>query len=160
MKRTRLRRKSKSPRSQYVEYLTYLWGTIVLIKDKTCVVCGGKATDPHHIFSKQSCPSVRYDTRNGAGLCKGHHRFGVHQNPEKYRQKIIDHVGGKEYELLKYRAMTSAKGKMDLAGWELILLDELREYGHIIIADLTYKEKIILLKEMRRGNAQSKSGWR
>ncbi len=156
MKHTRLRRKSKSPRSQYVRYLDYLWGTIVLLRNKVCIICAvqgkqGRANNPHHIFSKQSCPSVRYDTRNGAGLCGGHHTFGVHQQPEKYRQTIIDHVGEKEYELLKYRAMTSAKGKMDLAGWELILLDELGKQRHVSVGDVTYKEKIILLREIRKG---------
>ena len=61
-----------------------LWGKSVLADwNHECAVCGGRATDPHHLVPRQHY-ATRYELSNGIGLCSRCHLWcpdrAPHQN--------------------------------------------------------------------------------
>lgn len=73
MKRTPLRRKSKSPNAKIVAAADALWAKIV--KDRAsglCEKCGKPGSDAHHMVSRRY-RYLRHELANGVYLCKGCH---------------------------------------------------------------------------------------
>lgn len=132
--------------------LDYLAGTIVILRDKRCVLCGKLPYAAHHIWAKSKGGNVRWDLRNLIAICKSCHIFCVHRDPERYRQKIIEHVDGiygvGTYELLRARANMASK--VDLQLEELYLFEHLKKYTDINkFKLLSYTGKLKLLKQLR-----------
>jgi hypothetical protein len=123
-----IRKKSNAPNSIARRVCDYLWGTIIILRDKYCVYCGlNPATEGHHIFCRKDCPSVRYSFENGIGLDGACHKFKAHGNPEMYRHINIKHVGGQEkYDELKSLACLPTKNDYKLI--EIGLWEELKRY--------------------------------
>lgn len=154
--------KKQSAKGKYIAYLDYLFGTIVILRDKgRCLLCARKGNQAHHIFNKKNCANVRHDTRNGVCLCAGCHKFKAHQAPEKYRDTIIAYVdkihGAYAYEKLKTRAMLKGSTKMgDLKMVELALLQEFKsfkigyEVNMLLSWETTLNKKIAMLKQIRK----------
>ena len=73
--------KKKIPLRTLKRQCDALWSRAVLKRDPSCRLCGGKPSrDPHHIFAKSRHAALRYDLRNGVGLCKGCH-MQTHHDP-------------------------------------------------------------------------------
>jgi hypothetical protein len=68
--------------------------------------CGRLAWCGHHIFGKKAYPSVRFNLLNGFPVCRGHHKFLAHDNPEKFRDIVIEWMGGGFFGELKFKANT------------------------------------------------------
>ncbi len=55
-----------------------LWQQCVKLEHPQCEICGKPTHEGHHFFSKGSCSALRYETKNGIGLCRGcHHQHNV-----------------------------------------------------------------------------------
>ena len=70
-----------------------LWkkAVIAYYGDK-CVICGNVKINIHHIIGRRN-KNVRWYIPNGCPLCAGDHTFlkdSAHQNPLKFRQKMIE----------------------------------------------------------------------
>ena len=158
MKKTPLKRtafrKRKSPKQKQRHLCDYMWGTIIILRDKICQYCGkNKATTGHHIFAKGRVPHMRYNLKIGIGLCGGCHSFAAHTNPEEFRHVNIRHVGGEQqYETLKVLAGMHAI-KQDLSMTEIVLWQHLKEYvmKPINWAEMSHTAKIKFLREKRNG---------
>lgn len=51
------------------------WKSAVFERDKsTCVICGGKANEAHHIIPVRNCREEMYNVNNGVALCWRCHR--------------------------------------------------------------------------------------
>ena len=58
-----------------------LWSAAILQRDPTCRLCHKKPSrDPHHIFAKSRHAHLRFDLRNGIGLCARCH-MDMHHDP-------------------------------------------------------------------------------
>ena len=121
----------KSPKYENRRICDYMWGTIIILRDQICKIClENIAMQGHHIFAKRECPSTRYDLRIGIGVCGGCHDPKLHTNPEMYRHILIAHVGGQEtYDRLKALASIKTDPRHDYALIELLLWQDLAEYG-------------------------------
>jgi hypothetical protein len=107
--------------------LDILWSKLIRDRDKTCVVCGKKPIQAHHIFSR-SYNSTRWNLDNGIGLCYYHHIYWAHQKYEEFRKFIIDRIGEEKFEeLRKYSQQIIKIDKEELAKQHQFLL--------LIIAD-------------------------
>ena len=129
MKRTKLNKKSKRPTAVNRRICDYMWGTVIVLRDRFCKYCNkNPVLVGHHIFAKGECPATRYDTKIGIGLCGGCHEFKAHANPEKYRHINIKHVGGQKiYDNLFIMASLKCSPH-DYAFVEIMLWQELGIY--------------------------------
>jgi len=143
--------KSKSLKSQYIRYIDYLWGTIIVLKDRHCQLCYRNARlEPHHFFTRKMHSNVRWDTRNGILLCHGCHQWKAQSHSEQIRDILIKRIGEEEFEALKARAYMTVKP--DLRMWELQLLHELQDYVkmHDDWLKMSYNKRVEWLREVRR----------
>lgn len=147
--------KKNSRRKEYVQYLDYFAGTIVLLRDKTCIFCGRVATQGHHQFAKGQCQGVRFDIRGIIASCWACHQNKCHTNPEKYRDiaiAYIDKLYGKgAYERLKMKALLLTR-KPDLVLNELLLIEDLKQFTTIPedFVNWSFEKKKKWLKEKRQ----------
>ncbi len=76
-----------------------------------CRVCGSSNSvlHAHHIFAKRECGAVRWHIVNGVTVCWYCHKFRVHTNPEKYREKVTSHMTSIELENLRADALEVKK---------------------------------------------------
>lgn len=58
-----------------------LFQEAIIARDRYCALCGLRARDGHHIIEKSVSEYLRYDMRNGVGLCGRHHRLVQDENP-------------------------------------------------------------------------------
>lgn len=150
--------KSQRPDAIAKRVCDYMWGTIVILRDKWCqyhLPIKQPATVGHHVFAKGECPATRYDLRIGMGLCGGCHEFRAHSNPEAYRDINIRHLGGQDVYDRLFALSQMRTTKPDLKLIELMLWQDLAGYG-VLRPDLwdTWKEwkKEQYLREKRRAN--------
>lgn len=75
----------ESRKKTLINKLDRVWSLVVRAK-RQCDLCGHRGEisefDAHHIRGRARM-STRFDPYNGACLCKGCHRFGVHQDTAK-----------------------------------------------------------------------------
>jgi ribosomal protein L20 len=94
--------------------LDILWSRLIRDRDKSCVVCGKKPVQAHHIFSR-SYNSTRWNLDNGISLCYYHHIYWAHQKYEEFRKFIIDRIGEEKFEeLRKYSQQIRQMNKEEL----------------------------------------------
>jgi hypothetical protein len=76
-----------------IKRLDTLWSAIVR-HQRRCDLCGNTGElsdfDAHHLRSRRNM-ATRFYVGNGACLCKGCHRYGVHQDTWK-AGRLIDHL--------------------------------------------------------------------
>lgn len=93
MRRTRLKRVSKSPRRKLEMEADKLWSLAIRKRDKgICQVCWRPGNQPHHIITR-SVRHLRHSLENGVTLCAGCHTLGMHsahKRPESFRQWLIE----------------------------------------------------------------------
>lgn len=88
-----------------------LWSLVVKLRDRHCQLCGGPATDAHHIFFlSQGNWGIIYDYDYGVGLCHGCHEekpFAPHKDNELFFEKIIPRIRQEDEaraeKILKYK---------------------------------------------------------
>ena len=132
MKRTKLRKNSKSPIAQIKKEIQALLRELAIRRDKTCVMsnypetgkCGGCRKDGKLILQFDHLVSrvrnIGWDTRLGVCICKRHHFYYKKQYPFEYERCAIDNIGPKRAELL-YRVREDTKPyKMSLSDWQLV----------------------------------------
>ena len=105
VKRTKLKRKSKSESAKLRNEADSLWGLIIQKRDEVCrrpdcpycqnLNLTGKIYQAHHIFNKKHYHSLRYDLNNGLWLCSGSHFQWAHSDD----LKVIDDYLGFLYSL-------------------------------------------------------------
>jgi hypothetical protein len=122
-------------RKEVMKRLDDLWR--IVVKEKVgyrCEYCGqkGKVLNSHHIFSRRH-RGTRWDTRNGACLCSGHHQFIAHGEPETFRKFLIDRMGQEAYDLLYVRSHTPSKFS----------------YGDLLMLEYDLQKQLHVLREQR-----------
>ena len=132
MKRTKLRKNSKSPIAQIKKEIQALLRELAIRRDKTCVMsnypetgrCGGYRKDGGKILQfdhlSTRAKSISWDVRLGVTVCLRHHFYYKKQYPFEYERCAIDNIGPKRAELL-YRVREDTKPyKMSLSDWQLV----------------------------------------
>lgn len=64
------------------------WQQCVKLEHPQCEVCGKPTRVGHHFFTKGSSSELRYDLRNGIGLCNGCH-FKHHKGDPAIHYTIL-----------------------------------------------------------------------
>lgn len=110
-----------------------LWSLIIRKKANfTCQMCGTKTDrlEAHHIFSRRHI-LLRWDTRNGVGLCYYCHLQRAHREPVEFAEWIKKKIGARLYNKLKKLSQQVAKlTKDDVIEWNKKLRKEFQEvYG-------------------------------
>jgi len=102
-----------------------LWRRWVYSKspDGSCVVCRKPAPgfQAMHLFPKGKYPHLRHDPDNGAPGDPGCH-LRLTNDHEAHRDFCIRFLGPEQYERLRLRSISRAKGNVDLAIIELTQL--------------------------------------
>jgi len=121
-------KKVKTPKQIWNAKWDKVWSLIIHKRDKVCQRCfSTNRLNAHHIFSR-SGQGLRHDTRNGILLCGGHHKFLAHQHPIEFHEFLKTwFVPGKYTEML-IQSKLICKNK-DYKAWEVLLTNELKEYG-------------------------------
>ena len=114
--------------------LDTLWSELVKLRaGGKCEYCRRPDTlNSHHIFSR-SKRSTRWDERNGACLCAGHHTLSstlsAHKTPIEFIEFLREKRGEEWYKILRLRAMTLAAG-LDKKLIKVYLKQEIKKYGN------------------------------
>lgn len=84
----------------------------------------------HHIFGKKAHPATRWHLGNGIGLCWGHHRWWAHDQPERFRDFVVEWMGEDTFQRLKQAAYrTEPYNVPDLEEAVNILADIIKQIG-------------------------------
>lgn len=87
--------------------LDHLWSRKVLARDAhRCWVCGSRASDAAHLFSKRY-QSTRWDLDNGRALCREHHLHYTKHDLE-WKAYLGNRLGLVAFEALRARAYAKA----------------------------------------------------
>jgi 5-methylcytosine-specific restriction endonuclease McrA len=101
-----------SERSTLIKQCDELLSRIVRIEDKCCLYCRRvwdfKKLYNHHIFSRKNM-GTRFYRPGCICLCFSCHDGVAHTDPEIFRDWLIKRIGQKEYDLLKFKAMSRTK---------------------------------------------------
>jgi len=120
------RAKIKKARSEADE----AWGKLILTLHPICEFCEKKkSTDPHHFVPKSQSNILRYDPKNGIGLCHAHH-FLHHLGDPFIQQKIIEKRGKKWFEYIKSKRHEIMKKNINIEWYKnktKILNDKLKK---------------------------------
>ena len=141
MKRTPLRRKSKSPTTVIKDEIQALVRQIVIKRDGGCILrhhpqsgqCGGHRQDGElilqgeHLVTRSNSASFG-DTRNIVCLCKRHHIFFKPQHSQIYWEIIEKHLGKAGWERFKMIRDDRTPQKIDWKLTKLALEQELKTY--------------------------------
>ena len=103
-----MKRKKKTPSQKYRAKIKKLkkeadrlWGQIILKLYPKCEFCkDDRSKDPHHFVPKSISNTLRYNTKNGIGLCRSHH-FHHHNGNPFIQHKIIEQRGKEWFEYIK-----------------------------------------------------------
>ena len=121
-------KKKKSNATQKMEWLDFLWSTLIKAKAGFKSELSGKTNDlqSHHLAQKPN-KKLRYMPENGICVTSGEHKFGFHGgNIEAYKEKAKIAKGYDVYEsLLPY---VHNKEKFNAIEIEEMLLKELKPY--------------------------------
>lgn len=105
--------KKTNPRSKkgFKRYCDYLYQRAVKIRDDfRCQKCKKKypkvsrGLNAHHIKTKGSKNSFRYDLSNGLSLCVYHHRKYAHAERYEFERWLIDRNGQEWWDDLTFRS--------------------------------------------------------
>lgn len=138
MRRTALRRRSKSPRAKIIKEMDRLWrevvfatyGTVCKAEGQGGMRCGG-GLQAHHIYGKGAYPRMRYTIPNGIPVCGGHHQFWVHGSSASPNRAAdvqawyFATCGAKRMASLDLQSSLKDKTKMDLKAIKIWLEQEL-----------------------------------
>lgn len=102
MKRSRMRRKSKSPTSKLQKKCDNLLTPIVKKLHPKCLLCRKPTQVAHHHVHKSKSLALRYDLDNLINLCNSCH-FALHQNESYYASKIVKIKGMEWFEELEWK---------------------------------------------------------
>lgn len=81
-----------------------LWKLCVkLSQGEKCIICNNDPIDCHHIIPKSQGASLKYDIKNGVPLCKGCHRFKIHNGDPIATEKVLEYIGEQRWNYLKTR---------------------------------------------------------
>ena len=132
MKRTKLRKNSKSPIAQIKKEVQALLRELAIKRDGGCVMrhypetgeCGGRKKNGDLILQFDHLSSrirnTSWDIVLGVCVCLRHHFYYKKQYPFEYERCAIDNIGTKRAELL-YRVREDTRPyKMGLSDWTLI----------------------------------------
>lgn len=71
----------RNPRKTLKNKLDKLWSQIIRAKYPKCIICGKSPTQAHHaIARKAQGMGVRWQLKNGVGLCLSCHLYKLHGN--------------------------------------------------------------------------------
>jgi hypothetical protein len=107
MKRSAMRPKPPSERKQAIMDADRAISQACLARDKhICQMCGGKATDAHHIIHRRN-RVLRWVLKNVVSLCRACHSLEGTAQRWKLDELLIKWLGGiDEYEALRLSAHT------------------------------------------------------
>ena len=89
--------------------LDILWSKFIRARDKSCQKCGKTgATQAAHIFSRNNL-QVRWNPRNGIGLCFYCHLYWAHRSPVEFTLWIKQRIGERDFRELE----RTARGNFD-----------------------------------------------
>ena len=69
--------------------------------------CHKEGVEGHHVMKRRYL-NTRWDTKNGRGLCNGHHRW-AENHPIAYEVLIIEEIGTEAYEALREKSLMIVK---------------------------------------------------
>lgn len=108
MKKTPLKKKSKSPTAKLCKKCDDLLSPIVIKKYPKCLLCGLPTQVAHHHIHKSKSNRLRHDLLNLINLCHSCH-FALHQNESYYASKIVKIKGLKWFAKLEKLKQESIK---------------------------------------------------
>ena len=81
--------------------LDTLWSRKIRSRDLVCARCGKSgSTQAAHIFSRSN-RMLRWDMRNGIGLCYYCHIYWAHRNPVEFVEWVRERMGDGAFTNLK-----------------------------------------------------------
>jgi hypothetical protein len=101
MKRSPLRRKSKSERSKLINECDKLFRTILLKRDKVCQYSQKEENLQVSHYISRSNLHLRWDFDNCAIINAGVHLFVFHKRPHLHREFMIKRIGKEKVEWLE-----------------------------------------------------------
>lgn len=113
MKRSPLRKKSKTTEAQLKRKVFELAKRVARERDKTCRAEGvdGRTCwgylQASHIYNEGTYRSMRYDLDNMIGMCTWHHIYWWHKNPIDAGIWIKNYLGEAKYKALRERSWTN-----------------------------------------------------
>jgi hypothetical protein len=131
VKKTPLRRISKSPSAVLKTRIQALLRAIVIIRDGGCVLrsvlggCSGPL-QAEHLITRSNAATFG-DTRNIVCLCQHHHIFWKPQHSRQYWELIKQHVGPVIWAWLELAESDHSPHKVDLVLTEIVLIGELKK---------------------------------
>lgn len=102
MKRTPLRRRSKSERSKLIKQCDDLVRQIVRLRDRRCQKTWSCQNLQVAHYISRSNHHLRWNLDNVVLLSKGVHYYWAHVHYSRFRQFMIDRVGAKKIEALEF----------------------------------------------------------
>ena len=114
MKRTQLRKVSKTTTSRIQKKCDALLTPIIIKRSPKCMLCPNKTQVAHHHVHKSKSNALRYDLDNLINLCNSCH-FALHHN-ESFHASIIVKIKGLDWfsELERKKNMLTVKTNV---GW-------------------------------------------
>ena len=107
-----------------------IWSLIIRKKANfTCEMCGTQTNklEAHHIFSRRHI-LLRWDTRNGIGLCYYCHLQRAHREPVEFAEWIKEKIGTRLYNKLKKLSRQEAHlSDDDIRKWNEKLRKEFKQ---------------------------------
>jgi len=101
-----------SAKTALIAQLDRAFSVLVRKRDRMCLYCkmvhDHNKLYCHHIFSRKH-HGTRWDFSNAVTLCFSCHDGVAHTDPEIFREWLIDRMGIKAYERLKFKAMSRTK---------------------------------------------------
>ena len=121
--------KKKPKKSTLKKKCDKLWSQIVRMKYPKCLKCGKPTQASHHIFGRRNL-SVRFDIKNGIGLCHYCHTFSpqsFHQSPYSSRNMaVIEYCTGSRIQYAKLRVKSTKVCQMSVSDYQE-LYEKLKE---------------------------------
>ncbi len=102
-----------------------LWAEIVMRKGNyKCLVCGKRATDPHHFIFRSRSLVLKYDVENGIPLC-GHCHTLIHRRQDSAVQGMIALKKGEDWlNYIKSRKVLSTTKTIKWLKEQIRILEE------------------------------------
>jgi len=71
---------AKRKNSGFETRMSTLWSRAIRKRDPFCKICGRPSEDAHHILKKSQAKGLKFDLRNGMGVCRRCHSEVIHAN--------------------------------------------------------------------------------
>ena len=95
-----------------------LWFKILLNKYPKCEVCSKETKQIHHFFGKHLYSNLRFDLRNGVGLCLGCHFQHHHGGNPTIHQEVITKRGKRWYNSLLKKSKVKLSSYLTIKYYE------------------------------------------